>query len=147
MQLVYDELTQPQNEQEIPNVKAAITALSGFLETEATNFDPRPLLKSNIFPVLYANGTLALRSATAEFAIGDTDHLRHKFESKLSFLDFDLGEVRQLKRFFEWLNLTNRYLSKCIEEKTSVADQPGRPILSGPRCLRFKAYAILRLVL
>ncbi|KAK2592305.1 hypothetical protein QQS21_009995 [Conoideocrella luteorostrata] len=145
IQLVYDELRQTKSEQNITELKTTISVFSSLLETEQRfSFDPKPIREASIFPVRYCDGAAVLRSADTEFAIGDRDYLREKFKDRISLLDFDLEEVRRLKAFFEYLGLTYRYLSNCVEEYTSVSDHSGRLIESGPHNLKRKAYYILR---
>lgn len=145
LQMVYDELKQsPNNSPE--DVKVAIRSLNEFLQAEAVYLDPEPIRKAKVFPIRYPNGTVSLGSIDVGFAIGDRDKLKTAFEDRISLLDFDLEDIRRLKPFFCWLGLQNRYLSNCVKEETSISTDRGRPILSGKRFLKAKAYYITRLV-
>ncbi|KAM5345808.1 hypothetical protein ACJ41O_011669 [Fusarium nematophilum] len=143
LQMVYDELRQsPQSSTD--EIKVAILSLNGLLQAERTLLDPEPIRKAKIFPVRYPNGTVVLSSVGVDFAIGDRDKLRTKFQDKISLLDFDLEDVRRLKPFFEWTSLQDRYLSNSVTERTSISSDPGRPISSRNRDLKCKAYYIAR---
>ncbi|KAJ3546237.1 hypothetical protein NM208_g2100 [Fusarium decemcellulare] len=143
LQMVYDELRQsPQSSRE--EVKVAILSFNRLLQAERTNLDPEPIRKAKIFPVRYPNGSVILDSVDVEFAIGDRDKLKANFQDKISLLDFDLGDVRRLKPFFEWAGLQERYLSNSVRERTSISSELGRPISSPNRDLKRKAYYIAR---
>ncbi|KAF5007724.1 hypothetical protein FDECE_5972 [Fusarium decemcellulare] len=143
LQMVYDELRQsPQSSTE--EIKVAILSFNGLLQAERTNLDPEPIRKAKIFPVRYPNGTVVLSSVDVDFAIGDRDKLKAKFQDKISLLDFDLEDIRRLKSFFEWAGLQERYLSNSVRERTSIPNDSGRPISSRNRDLKRKAYYIAR---
>ncbi|KAH7131532.1 hypothetical protein B0J13DRAFT_529518 [Dactylonectria estremocensis] len=143
LQMVYDELRQSP-ESSVGDVKVAILLLNGLLDTEATRLDPEPIRKAKIFPVRYPNGTVVLTSVAVDFAIGDRDKLKAKFQDKISLLDFDLDDVRLLKPLFDWLGFQDRYLSNAVKESTSISSDSGRPISSRNRDLKRKAYYIAR---
>ncbi|UNI18105.1 hypothetical protein JDV02_004396 [Purpureocillium takamizusanense] len=146
LQLIYDELRQPKPERDVADLRILITSLSSLLATEkGTSLDPKPIREADVFPVSYCNGTTTLRSAAIDFAIGDRDYLSDKFKDKIALLDYDLEDVHRLKPLFDWLNLTDRYLSYCVKEFTSVPENSGQRITNGPRSLRHKAYHILRI--
>ncbi|KAI8670009.1 hypothetical protein NCS56_00804700 [Fusarium sp. Ph1] len=143
LQIVYDELRQsPRSSTD--EIKVAILSLNGLLQTERTHLDPEPIRKAKIFPVRYPNGTVVLSSVGADFAIGDRDKLKVRFQDKISLLDFGLEDVRRLKPLFEWASLQDRYLSHSVKERTSVSTSLGRPISSRNRDLKRKAYYIAR---
>ncbi|KAH7166472.1 hypothetical protein EDB81DRAFT_713041 [Dactylonectria macrodidyma] len=143
LQMVYDELRQSP-ESSVDDIKTAILLLNGFLDTEPTRLDPEPIRRAKIFPVRYPNGTVALTSVDVDFAIGDRNRLKAKFQDQISLLDFGLDDVRLLKPAFEWLSLQDRYLSNAVTETTSISSNPGRPISSRNRDLKRKAYYITR---
>ncbi|KAM0213029.1 hypothetical protein ACHAQD_009471 [Fusarium lateritium] len=138
----YDELKES-SQRSVKATKAIIMQFSDFLRTTTVLLDPEPIRKSKIFPVKGPEGTVSLCSIDADFAIRDTlfdgDWLGH-----LAVLDFDLKETRHLKLFFSWLGIEDRYLSRCIEEQTSIPNIVGSPISSGPRYFKRKFYHILR---
>ena len=146
LQMVYDELRQSPRSS-VDDIKVAILSLSGLLQTELILPDPEPIRNSKIFPVRYPNGTVVLSSVGVDFAIGDRDKLKTKFQDKVSLLDFDLEDVRRLKPLFEWLGLQDQYLSESVRERTSISSDSGRPISSQNRDLKRKAYYIARYVL
>ena len=141
-QMVYDELRQP-SQRNIEETKMALFALNEFLEAAPIYLDPEPVRKAKIFPVRYPDATFVLGSIEMDFAIGDRGRLRAKFENKINLLDFDLGDVRRLKPFFDWLKLKDRYLSKWVRENTSIS-KVELPISSKKRDLKYKAYHIAR---
>lgn len=145
LQLLYDELRQTKEHQDTAELRIALSVFSSLLGmADASSLDPNPIRNASIFPVRYCSGPVVLRSADTDFAIGDRDYLREKFQDKITMLEFDLVEVRRFKPLIEWLGITDRYLSNCVQEFTSVSDTSGNPILSGPRDLKRKAHHILR---
>ncbi|KAF9887222.1 hypothetical protein FE257_010476 [Aspergillus nanangensis] len=113
-------------------------------EPEGDYADPDLLLERSVFPVVYPDGTKRLTSAATEFAIPDREHLASQFRGRIKMLDFSLEEVRRLKGFFEWTNLTHRYLSASIKEFTSFSGETTQLISAPHRDLKRKAHAILR---
>lgn len=120
LQMVYDELLQTQPEAPIDDVKTALRSLNALLKTENDRPDPRPLAKKSIFPVRYANGQTALRTADTDFALNDNDSLAEKFQGQIQLLDFSREEILRLKPLLQWVGLANRYLSCVIRESTSA---------------------------
>jgi hypothetical protein len=116
---------------------------SSLLRTTTVFLDPEPIRKSKIFPVKGPNGTVSLDTVDADFFIKDTSFYGH-WLSPLNLLDFDIVEFRRLKPFFSWLGIEDRYISRCVEEQTSIPNFVGSPILSGPRYFKRKSYHILR---
>lgn len=149
LQMAYDELLREGSQQSgIDDVKSVTLSFNDLLqEDEEALLDPRPILKAKVFPVKCPDGTRRLVSADTEFAIGDRNYLRNRFQDNIRLLDFDLEDVRRLKPFFQWARLENRYLSNCVKEITFVADGAKSPITSHNRDLSLKAYNILRYVL
>ncbi|CAJ0547168.1 Ff.00g017950.m01.CDS01 [Fusarium sp. VM40] len=139
----YAELKHP-SRRSVKDIKATIMQLSSLLRTTTVFLNPEPIRKSKIFPVKGLNGAVSLYSVDANFFIKDTllyeDWLCH-----LSVLDFDIQEFQRLKPFFSWLGTEDRYLSRCVEEQTSLPNHVGSPILSGPRYFGRKSYHILRI--
>jgi hypothetical protein len=146
LQMVFDELTQPAPRKTTDEVKSTIWSFNELLQTEPTFLDPTPLLKACVFPIRYANGTVTLSSATTEFAIADREYLDLRFRGLIKLLDYSMEDVRHLKPFFEWANLTHRYLSIAVRETTFVEHGKTRPITAPNRDLKRKAHALLRYV-
>jgi hypothetical protein len=138
----YDELKHP-SQRSVKDIKATIMQFSNLLRTTTVFLDPELIRKSKIFPVKGLNGIVTLDSVDADFLIKDTllyeDWLCH-----LRILDFDMQEFQRLKPFFSWLGIEDRYLSRCVEEQTSIPNLVGSPISSGPRYFKRKSYHILR---
>ncbi|KAF5654792.1 hypothetical protein F25303_1136 [Fusarium sp. NRRL 25303] len=128
MQMVYDELRQSP-ESSLEDIKVALFSFNDFLQSENGNWDPEPFKTAKIFPVVYPDGTTALRSMDVDFAIADRDNLRTKFSDKIALLDFDLED---------------RYLSRCVIERTGIWGDSRLPISSPKRDLSLKAYQICR---
>ncbi|KAI6758771.1 hypothetical protein HG530_011011 [Fusarium avenaceum] len=139
----YAELKHP-SRRSVEDIKATIMQLSSLLRTTIVFLNPEPIRKSKIFPVKDLNGTVSLYSVDADFFIKDTllyeDWLCH-----LSVLDFNIQEFQRLKPFFSWLGIEDRYLSRGVEEQTSIPNHVGSPISSGPRYFGRKSYHILRI--
>lgn len=151
LQIVYDDLiqTHPQQPRTVEDIKKTIWSFNSLLQTEPDmrrQLDPEPLLEASVFPVRYPGGGKRLVSAKdSEFAIVDREYLAGRFEGRIKFLDYDLGEVRRLQPFLEWCNLGYRYLSRSVKEITSVSTgQTGRNISSTNRDIKRKAHALLR---
>lgn len=144
LRMVYDELLETSSESAIDETKSKIWSLNALLLTDGDYVDPDLLLERSVFPVVYPDGTKGLTSAATEFAIPDREHLASQFRGKIKILDFSLEEVRRLKGFFEWTNLTHRYLSASIKELTSFSGEATQLISAPHRDLRRKAHAILR---
>ncbi|ENH66987.1 hypothetical protein FOC1_g10004618 [Fusarium oxysporum f. sp. cubense race 1] len=143
MQMVYDELRQSP-ESSMEDIKVALFSFNDFLKSEDGNWDPEPIRTATIFPVVYPDGTTALRSMGVEFAIADRDNLRSKFSDKIALLDFDLEDIHRLKPLFSWLKIQERYLSKCVVETTAISGDSRVPISLQKRDLGLKAYQICR---
>ncbi|KIL94319.1 hypothetical protein FAVG1_02882 [Fusarium avenaceum] len=139
----YAELKHP-SRRSVEDIKATIMQLSSLLRTTTVFLNPEPIRKSKIFPVKGLNGTVSLHSVDADFFIKDTllyeDWLCH-----LSVLDFDIQEFQRLKPFFSWLGIEDRYLSRCVEEQTSIPELVDSPVSSGPRYFKRKYCHILRI--
>lgn len=142
--MVYDELLQTSPQRSIVEVKSAIWSLNALLQSEAGTVDPGPLMRKNIFPVSFPDGTKALVNVDTDFSIGDREYLTAQFIDRIKMLDYDLGEVRQLKRFLTWTKLSNRGLSESVKEITSVGNGNTRTVSSTTRDLAGKAHALLR---
>ncbi|GAB1197743.1 hypothetical protein APSETT444_007046 [Aspergillus pseudonomiae] len=144
LEMVYDELLETGSESTIDETKSKIWSLNALLQTEGYYANPDPLLERVVFPVIYPDGTKGLTSAATEFAIPDREHLASQFRGRIKMLDYSLEEVRRLKSFFEWTNLTHRYLSASVKELTSFSGDTAQLISTPRRDLRRKAHAILR---
>ncbi|RGP71733.1 hypothetical protein FLONG3_7037 [Fusarium longipes] len=142
-QMAYDELKQSLNNNP-EEIKVALLSLNEFLQIESGYLDPEPIRKAKVFPIRYPNGPVSLGSIDVDFAIPDREKLKVTFEDRVSLLDFNLEEVHRLKPLFNWLRLSDRYLSNCVKEDTSLSGESGLPIVSGKRCLKTKAYFITR---
>ncbi|KAF4495856.1 hypothetical protein FAGAP_7989 [Fusarium agapanthi] len=143
MQMVYDELRQSP-ESSVEDIKVALFAFNDFLKIEDGNWDPEPIRTAKIFPVVYPDGTTALRSIDVGFAIADRSNLRSKFSDQIALLDFELEDIHRLRPLFSWLKIQQRYLSRCVMERTAVSGDSRLPISSPKRDLGLKAYQICR---
>ncbi|KAJ5982538.1 hypothetical protein N7451_012638 [Penicillium sp. IBT 35674x] len=144
LQMAYDDLLESSSQVTMDEVISKIWCLNALLSTDDTYVDPRPLLQKPIFPVLFPNGSSALCSADTRFAIPDREHLASRFRGKIKLLDFTQEEVRSLRPFFDWANLSHCYLSASVRELTSISGDT-MPFISSPtRNIRHKAHAILR---
>jgi hypothetical protein len=152
LQMIYDELIEPNAGRTVEEAELAILSLNTFLEAEeeeqASLPDPQILLKSPVFPVLDQRGEPSLQSAAdADFAIVDREYLAVRFAGKIKTLSFKLKDIRILEPFLEWCGLGNRYLSRCVKEYTSTSSGGvSRPITVPNYDLKRKAHAILRYV-
>lgn len=146
-QIVYEDLLEVSRESTIHDVKSKIWSLNALLLTEeSTSFDPKRLLGKPIFPVRFPGGSKSLESLDTQFSIGDRDHLVSKFQAEAKFLDFAQDEVRRLKPFFDWLDMTHLYISASTKRLTSFSGSTTPFMYSPNRYFKGKAHAILRLV-
>ncbi|KZF20943.1 hypothetical protein L228DRAFT_223072 [Xylona heveae TC161] len=145
LQMVYDELLQTSPQKTLDEIKNTIWSFNALLQTESSHVNPEALLKASVFPIEYQNGAKTLTSASTEFAIADREYLATRFRGRIKLLDYNLADVRRLQPFFEWANLTYRYLSAAIREITSVSEGVKRPISVVNRNLKRKAHALLRI--
>ncbi|KAF5722957.1 hypothetical protein FMUND_2314 [Fusarium mundagurra] len=128
MQMVYDELQQsPGNS--IEDIKVALFCFNDFLQSEDGHWDPEPIKAAKVFPIVYPDGTTALRSMDVDFAIADRDSLRSKFSDQIALLDFDLEDIHRLRPLFSWLKIQHRYLSRVAATFRSPRFQHGEPHL------------------
>lgn len=147
LEVVYDELIQLGRASLPPSVKqikGQIWAFNSLLASSEELPSPTPLLESPIFPVSEPNGQIALCDAKTEFAIIDRAPLEESFAAQVKTLNFACDEVRQLDRFFRWLNLESRYLSRAVKEISTVQGMEKCPTSSKDRLIRPKAHALCR---
>jgi hypothetical protein len=146
LQMIYDDLRQ-EGRTDIDKLRDDLLTFSSFLQEEpeaAKKLNARPILQANIFPVRYANASPELRTAQADFAIGDRQYLTDHFKDQICLLDFKLKDIRPLGALIRWAGLENRYLTRLVDEKTFVSDGAEGRIGSIGRDVSHKAYHILR---
>jgi hypothetical protein len=105
----------------------------------------KELNQLNILPVKQANGQVALRNTGNDFSIIDRLEYAKAFKGKTPILHFSLEEVHELQPFLSGLGLQGRYMSRIVEEKSTVEGGARDPDLSDK--FRQKAYALFRYVL
>ena len=142
--MVYDELLQTDAVSVISKIKSTVWSLNALLQTEQNLLDPGPLLEKKVFPVKDADGTRRLAFATTDFAIGDREYLIAQFADKIKILDYTVEEVRRLRPFFQWANLTPPFLSNAVQGSATVSGGMRPSIAIPKRDLKRKAYALLR---
>ncbi|KAF5639265.1 hypothetical protein F52700_4117 [Fusarium sp. NRRL 52700] len=115
--------------QPIPEIKKLIWSL---LDSLNTNRGPSSVYADKIkacrvFPVMGLSGEVQPASALGSFYINDRPIYAAVMKGKANILDFSVEEVHRLKPVIEWLDLTDRYLSKSgtVTEKTSVDESQG----------------------
>ncbi|KAJ5721350.1 uncharacterized protein N7483_009284 [Penicillium malachiteum] len=145
LQMAYDDLLAICSEATREEIISKLWCLNALLLMDDTYVDPKPLLRKPIFPVVFPDGSNALCSTDTEFAIGDREYLASRFRGKIKILEFTQEEVRSLKPFFDWTNLSHRYLSASLKPLTSISGKttPFNP--SPMRDLTRKAHALLRI--
>ena len=145
MEMVYDKLLEIEfRGPPFAELKYGLRLLGSFLETRRSLPSPLPLLKREIFPVRYPDGSTALVSAETDFAIVDRGVLAERFAGHVRLLDFALEEVAVLKPLLSWLGLEQRYLSARVIDRTFVSGEARFPISSVNRDLKYKAHALAR---
>lgn len=111
-----------QSNQPVPDIKELLWSVNEMLlanKESSTLLGDRVRL-SRIFPVKLLDGTVELMTSFGGFCINDRPRYAEALKSKIQLLDFTADEVHRLKPLIEWANLTARYLSKNVTEKTSV---------------------------
>jgi hypothetical protein len=144
LQMVHDELLRATPQKTMAELKTTVWSFNALLRTERNSLSSELLMQAKVFPVRHPNGSIELSPATIDFVIGDREYLIARFESKIKILDYTVEEVRQLKPFFEWTNLTTRYMSTAVIERTTLAPGVLHNIEMPKRDLKRKAYALLR---
>jgi hypothetical protein len=126
----------------IEEVKHFIDEINRREPREGTLEELKPL---NILPVRPINGDVRLTNSHPPFAIIDRLEYGKAFEGKYPILHFNLEEVHKLQPFLSALGLQDRYMSKIVEEKSTVEGGAWDRDLSDK--FRQKAYALFRYVL
>ncbi|KAF5532469.1 hypothetical protein FMEXI_12426 [Fusarium mexicanum] len=140
----YDELLNTTSDNP-ENIKGIIRSFAGDVGESISKFLAEPIRQAKIFPVRNPSGDVSLVSLDTDFAIADRQGLRRDLQDHIKLLDFDLKDVRWLWRFFQWLKIEDRYLSRCVKRSVTVSED-GTPSEEGdPWDLRHKAYHITRI--
>lgn len=142
--MVYDKLRSKDSAMSVDDVKETIMAFNSFLADSHQKFDPKPVVKSCVFPVKLPNGLVELQTGKKSFALLNHTLLANDFEGQAKFLDFGLAEVRALEPFILWTGLQYRYLSKMVKENTFADYDSARPVSSIDRDIKCKAHALAR---
>ncbi|KAJ5633677.1 hypothetical protein N7528_001519 [Penicillium herquei] len=145
LQMTYEDLLEAGSDATMEGIISKLWSLNALLMTDDTYVDPKPLVRKSIFPVVFPDGSKELCSIDTEFAIGDREHLASGFRGKIKILDYTQDEVRSLKAFFDWANLSHRYLSVSSKSLTSTSGETTPFSPSPMRDLTQKAHAILRI--
>ena len=146
LRMVYDELRAKASSvrPRIEEVRDLLWPLNSYLGTGTERPEPGPLVELDVFPVRYPSGDILLSSKKQDFGIVDRKILGDKFQDQLKLLDFTLTQVRKLEPLLKWAGLESRYLSKTVEEITSVTESASNPISNPERDLRKKGHALYR---
>ncbi|KAH7253783.1 uncharacterized protein BKA55DRAFT_737541 [Fusarium redolens] len=140
----YDELLNTTSN-EPHAIKMAVFSFMHEVGELIPRFPAKPIQTAKIFPVRYPDGTVSLCSVETEFAIADRENLRRELEEKVKILDFNLKESRCLWPFFEWLEIEDRYLSRCVKELVTISPNDSSLLHGSKICdLRRKSYHITR---
>lgn len=109
---------------------------------DPTSTDVTPLKTACIFSVVTTTGTLMCSGMTSEWVIIDRLEYGVAFAGQMDLLDYTLEEVRLSTQFLFAMDLGSRYLSKLVEEQTTVNDSFVDKMLSV--AFRKKARALSR---
>lgn len=143
--MVYDELyTVDPASTSVKLVKDYLWSMNAFLETGLPAQSSERLLKKRILPIRYPDGDTRLVAANIEFAIVDRQPLQDLFRDRVKLLDFSLGEVHELRPLLDWMNLTDRFLSRLTTANTIVNPDFVYPLTDPVRAIRRKAHALTR---
>ncbi|KFA71989.1 hypothetical protein S40288_08084 [Stachybotrys chartarum IBT 40288] len=129
----------------VQKVKELLRSLNSFLTSEKKTFPPDRMLEKPLFPVRSPDGQVKLCNAEDDFFIIDREEPFEMFQDRISFLDFDMREVCQLRPFFQWTGIESRYVSRCIEQTSRVGEGTETPVSDRNRDLKTKSYGLLRI--
>jgi hypothetical protein len=144
--LIYKELErlgQLSSSPSLNQVKENIWALNSFLEISEGVPEKKPLGEFRILPVRYPKGEVKLCTAETQFAIVDRVPLGEIFAHQIKILDFTFDEVRELDPFIRWMRIEMRFLSRQVEEISSVQGEKV-PTRTHTESIRSKAHAFYR---
>lgn len=125
-------------------IKEFITSFADEVRVLIPKFPAEPIRQTKIFPVRNPDGDVWLRSLDTDFAIANRQGLRRNLQDHIRILDFDLEDVRWLWPFFQWLEIEDRYLSRCVKRSATVSEDGAASEEVDPWDLRLKAYHITR---
>lgn len=94
----------------------------------ATYPNREKMIKAEVLPIRYPDGSVELASAESDFFIVDRTHLGAMFAAKIQTLDFDSDATCRLRPFIEWLGMDQKYLSSQIREITRVNEEDKQPL-------------------
>ncbi|KAF5968163.1 hypothetical protein FBULB1_10869 [Fusarium bulbicola] len=140
----YDELLNTTSDNP-EDIKGIIMSFAGDVGESISKFLAQPIRLAKIFPVRNPSGDVSLVSLDTDFAIADRQGLRRDLQDHIRLLDFDLEDVRWLWRFFHWLKIEDRYLSRCVKRSVTVSEDGTPPERGDLWDLRHKAYHITRI--
>ncbi|KAF5556259.1 hypothetical protein FNAPI_5782 [Fusarium napiforme] len=127
------------------DIQEFITSFSDEVRESIPKFPAEPIRQKKIFPVRNPDGDVSLVSLDTDFAIADRQDLRRNLQDHIRILDFDLETVRWLWPFFQWLEIEDRYLSRCVKRSVTVSEDGAASEEVDPWDLRLKAYHITRI--
>ena len=141
LRLLVEELKRvAQSSPSVEDVKSLIWQINAFAPTIA---DLKQLREFKIFPVRKSNQPPVLMTRLARFSVIDRQPWADAFKKELSFLDFDLKDVRTLEPFLSSMEVGG-YLSEIVIEKSSFQGILPEPSIKRTRDLRRRAYALSR---
>jgi hypothetical protein len=108
----------------------------------STDLLNKELSDCKFLPVRRPDGGIEWLDRTGAFAIVDRREYADVLENQINILDLSLDEVHSIDFVLRGLGLEERYMSRAIEEETSV--QAGLPDEPLTKDLRRKASAICR---
>ncbi|KAF5722958.1 hypothetical protein FMUND_2315 [Fusarium mundagurra] len=139
----YDELLNPTSDSP-EDIKEMIMSFAEEFDESPPKFAVEPIRWAKIFPVRSPNGEVSLLNLDTDFAIADRDGLRRELKDHIRILDFDLADSRWLRPFFQWLNIDDRYLSRCVRSLVTVSADGASSEEVDPWDLRLKTCHITR---
>ena len=122
-------------------VKSVIKEI-GSWKPQQPALEPLKLLK--FLPIRGHDGTLTLKCVTDDFVIVDRKKYGDAFRGITPILDFSIEEVHYLAAFILALGLSDRYMSKAVQECSTVNRSHLDQLQSEE--VRHKAYALFRQV-
>ncbi|KAG5750588.1 hypothetical protein H9Q70_006768 [Fusarium xylarioides] len=139
----YDELLNPTSD-DPEDIKEMIMSFAEEFDESTPKFPVEPIRRAKIFPVRSPDGDVSLVSLDTDFTIADREGLRRELKDHIRILDFDLANSRWLHPFFQWLNIDDRYLSRCVRSLATVSADSAPSLEEDPWDLRLKACHIAR---
>lgn len=145
MGMIIDELDSACSNGLTKEITRLIWALNSIISgEEESQGDPEDLVHYKFLPVRLASGQVDHQYPTDDFLVIDRQTLGHYFKSKVSFLDFELEDVKKLEPLLSWLDLEGQYISSRANEVSKLNGGSSQLNAELTQRLRHRAHALVR---